>query len=72
MPYHFDKNEPIFNVAYDKEDGHTFHYLLDPVTYADAQKWLNRFSERYVNKPYPNAKGFYKVTNPRIVVVGRQ
>lgn len=60
----------MFNIAYEKEDGRTFHYLCEPVrTEQEAIKWLNKFREKYVGKPFPNGNGFYKVFNPRIVKV---
>jgi hypothetical protein len=59
-----------YNIAYEKEDGRTFYYLCEPVTtLEEARKWLNKFKDKYVDKPYPNGKGFYKVRNPRIVGV---
>ena len=59
----------FFNIAYEKEDGRTFHYLCQPVPLEQAREWLKKFRDRYVNKPYPNGKGFYKVSNPRIIRV---
>lgn len=58
-----------YNIAYEKEDGRTFHYLCVPVELEEARKWLKDFKDRYVDKPYPNGKGFYNVSNPRIVRV---
>ncbi len=56
-----------FNIRYDRGDGTFSHYLQCWVDKATAEIYLAKFVEQYVGKPYPNGKGFYPFTNPRIV-----
>jgi len=57
-----------YNVAYE-DSGVTKLYLAMNVSRKEAEKYLERFKSRYENKPYPNGKGFYTVSNPRVVAV---
>lgn len=46
-------------------------YCLNKMTLEEATKQLNAFKSRYLNedgtgKCYPNGKGYYPFTNPRI------
>lgn len=56
----------MFNVAYD-HNGQSKLYCVEAMDHNEAERQLNNFISRYVGKPYPNGKGFYPFTNPRIV-----
>lgn len=63
----------MFNVDYEK-NGETFYYLDRNVGIDLAFESLDAFQRRYLNedgtgKKYPNGKGFYNFTNPRVIKV---
>lgn len=62
-----------YNVAYDVPSG-TRRYCLCNMPLAEAERQLASFKRRYFNadgtpRPYPNGKGIYPFSNPRIVRV---
>jgi hypothetical protein len=59
----------MYNVAYDAPDG-VRHYLRDAVPTRElAEVYRAKFAARYVGKPYPNGRGWYPFTDPRVVRV---
>ena len=65
----------MFNVLYDTPDG-TKVYCLCSMPLDEAKRQVRKFRERYMErqpdgtwkgKAYPNGKGFYQVSNVRIV-----
>jgi len=61
----------MFNIAFEK-DGQTRHYCLQWAERSTMERMLELFIRRYGNgvddlRPYPNGKGVYHFTNPRIV-----
>ena len=60
----------MFNVEYDRGDGTVSRYCMVPLTTREqAEEVRKNFEDRYVGKLYPNGKGFYPFTNPRVVRV---
>lgn len=64
----------LFLLKYDAPDGER-EYTVFPMTISVAMKQLDNFKKKYLNedgtgKPYPNGKGFYPFTNPRLVPFG--
>lgn len=55
-----------FNVAYNAPDGVRL-YLSFNTTKEIAEEWRDKFEAKYVGKPYPNGKGWYPFTHPRVV-----
>lgn len=61
----------MFRILYDAPDGvrsYTVHKMDRPT----AERMLALFTNKYLNadgspRPYPNGKGCYRFTNPRIV-----
>src|SRR3546814_2537427 len=58
----------MFNVRYDTPSGSRL-YLNEPTDIITAWSQCHKFHEKYVGKPYPNGKGYYPFTNPRVVAV---
>lgn len=61
-----------YNVAYDTLEGTKF-YTIEDTDLAKAIEMLAKFKARYLNedgspKEYPNRKGFYDISNARIVM----
>lgn len=61
----------MFNVAYDAPDGVRL-YCLKWMDHSTAKRMLSLWLSKYVNldgtpKTYPNGKGVYPFSNPRIV-----
>jgi hypothetical protein len=61
----------VYNVAYDAPDGWRI-YCMCWMDYASAERQLDNFKGLYLNedgtgKAYPNGKGFYPFSNPRII-----
>ena len=56
-----------YNVAYDDSKGNTYIYCQSPMPLAIAEKYKDKFINRYVNKPYPNGKGYYDYHNVRVI-----
>lgn len=61
-------DEACYNVAFDRGESTHLHLGMQ-VTFDVAQDYVSRFREEYVGKPYPNGKGWYPFTNPRVVIV---
>jgi len=59
--------KPLFNVMYDLPNGSSRLYLIEPVPYRTALTYRNKFTTRYVGKSFPNGRGMYPYTNPRVV-----
>lgn len=57
-----------YNVAYDGPEG-KHYYLAECTSKEVAEKECEKFRDKYVGKPYPNGKGWYPFTNPRVVLV---
>ena len=62
-----------YQVIYNAEDGVRSYCLCD-MSYEVAKAYLADFCERYFNKDgspkaYPNGRGYYSFSNPRIVPV---
>lgn len=60
-----------YNVAYEC-NGRTIVYCVEWSDYGTAQRMLALFIEKYGNgaddvRSFPNGKGTYQVSNPRIV-----
>src|SRR3546814_11711312 len=60
----------MFNVRYDTPSSFRL-YLNEPTDIITAWSQCHKFHEKYVGKPYPNGKGYYPFTNPRVVAVCR-
>lgn len=65
-----------YNVFYDAPDG-VRKYALMNMCKERAELALAQFKSRYLNpdgtpKEYPNKKGFYSFTNPRVEEVSRR
>jgi hypothetical protein len=65
------ERKPIYNVAYDTSEGIKF-YCVCWMNRQQASSILQDFKRRYVNpdgtpKRYPNKKGYYDISNPRLV-----
>lgn len=58
----------MFQVVYDAPDG-LRTYCVQPMTEHKANMVCESFRAKYVGKPYPNGKGYYPFTNPRVVRV---
>lgn len=58
-----------FNVDYDAPRGTQRYLALNAATRAEAEVYVKDFQRLYVGKPYPNGKGWYPFTNPRVVEV---
>lgn len=63
----------MYHVLYDAPDG-VRQYCVQSMDWKTAQEMLALFWENYLGpdgkgKPYPNGKGFYPYSNPRIVKV---
>ena len=61
----------LYNIEY-TYDGETRLYCAESCDLVMAQHTLENFKRRYLNadgtgKAYPNGKGFYPISNPRIV-----
>ena len=59
-----------FNVFYDTPEG-VKEYCLCSMSFREAKKQLANFKRCYLNedgspKVYPNGKGYYDISNPRI------
>jgi transcriptional regulator of met regulon len=59
----------MYNVMYDLPNGKTRLYLLNHTTLPEAHKYCEVFRTKYVGQPFPNARGVYEFTNPRVVRV---
>lgn len=64
----------MFNIAY-VYAGVVKHYCAKPCDHQTAERTLRDFKRRYLNadgtgRAYPNGKGVYPISNPRIVAVG--
>lgn len=64
----------MYNVLYDAPDG-VRTYCVKNMSYEMACSILAKFKARYLNehgtgKEYPNGRGFYPFTNPRIERMG--
>jgi hypothetical protein len=62
----------LYAVIYDRPEELGHEYCLEAMDYATAERMLALFKARYLDadgrgKAYPNGKGFYEVSNPRIV-----
>lgn len=62
-----------WNVMYDAPDGQRL-YCKENCSELKARVMLDLFRARYLNKdgtpkPYPNGRGMYAFTNPRLVTV---
>lgn len=61
---------PMYNVQYEDRDGEKYQYLsLDVEDRVVARKFARLCRKLYVNKPYPNGRGFYDVHNVRVIRV---
>ena len=58
----------LYRVLYNNGD-EVRSYTVDDMPKHIAERYLKRFKDTYVGKPYPNGKGFYPFTNPRVVPV---
>jgi len=63
----------MFKVVYD-DDGQTHVYCVYSMDLPKAEEMLKKFKARYLNpdgtgQRFPNGKGYFTVTNPRIVPV---
>lgn len=61
-----------FNIAYDRGDGTMSLYQMCDSDRKTAERSLSAFKSRYENpdgtpRPYPNGKGFYPFSNPRVI-----
>jgi hypothetical protein len=56
----------LFNITYERA-GKRLTYLTKDVSLAEARHWLAYFKARYIDKPMPNGKARYPITNARIV-----
>lgn len=61
-------DEACYNVAFDRGE-HTHLHLGMQVTFLKATDYVRRFKDEYVGKTFPNGKGVYPFTNPRVVIV---
>lgn len=57
----------LFHVIYDSPEGIST-YTLVPTNKKEAEALCESFRERYVGKPFPNGRGFYPYTNPRVIL----
>lgn len=63
---------PLYNVAYDTPEGRRI-YCQQWADHETMERMLALWKQRYGEnggKAYPNGKGFYNVSNPRIVIKG--
>lgn len=65
-----------YEVIYDRGNGTVSSYCLMPMDYDLAEQMLVKFKQLYLNddgtgKAYPNGKGFYPFSNPRIVIASQ-
>lgn len=65
----------MYKVFYNKGDK-VYDYTVDLMTYSEAFRQLTRLKALYWNtdetpRAYPNGKGHYDLSNPRMVAVGR-
>lgn len=58
----------MFRVLYDAPDG-IRSYTVDPMELPVAIEQCLQFRSKYVGKPYPNGRGFYPFSNPRIIQI---
>lgn len=57
----------MFNVQYDTARGPCTYLYFNVETREEAEQWALACRERYEGKPYPNGKGFYDVSNVRVI-----
>lgn len=57
-----------YKILYDDARcGETKSYCLSPLDLATAMVYAHKCHGLYVGKPYPNGKGWYEISNVRVV-----
>jgi hypothetical protein len=65
----------MYKVFYNR-GSFVYDFTYEPLTYSEASRQLTRLKSLYWNadgtpRAYPNGKGRYDFSNPRMVAVGR-